>query len=124
MGENLAVSAKFDSAIPCATCPFGRGGDSLRHMRPDRLIDIANADSFTCHKTTTQTGDGSERECAGFMIHKVANGGSTQMMRIAARIGLMPEEIWDSIHEQADAGESVVCELEELIELHDSGEPG
>ncbi len=118
------MSQKFDSAVPCSTCPFGRGPKSLRHLHPERIVEIADATGFTCHKTTRQTGDGTERECAGFMIYKVATDGSTQMMRIAGRIGLMSEAVWDSIHEQAESGETVICDLDELIELHETGEQG
>lgn len=116
------MSRKYDSPHPCASCPFGRGPESVRHLRGDRLQDIVQAGGFTCHKTTEETGDGSERECAGFMIYKMANDGPTQMMRIATRIGLMSEEVWDKLWEQADTGETVVTDWNELLDQHEKGE--
>ncbi len=118
------MSHKYDSPHPCASCPFGRGPESLRHLRHDRLLEICHAGGFTCHKTSKETGDGTERECAGHMIFKVATGGSTQMMRIAGRMGWMSEEVWDEIHDQAEHGETVITDLFELVEAHESGETG
>lgn len=58
---------------PCANCPFR--SDVKPFLHPARAVEIANADSFVCHKTlgpADDEGDGtivsSSQECAGWQM--------------------------------------------------------
>jgi hypothetical protein len=83
---------KFTLITPCAQCPFlkkmARGFDLAR------LEEFA-AGSFHCHQTGNQdeeTGDytptADSLACAGALIYLEKRGRSSQMMRIAERLGL------------------------------------
>lgn len=80
----------FDLKKPCADCPFR--SDKLFQLRPDRVKEIVNGDSFPCHKTVDYsegTPDTSkEQECAGLMIMLEHMEQPNQMMRIAERLGV------------------------------------
>jgi hypothetical protein len=77
---------------PCPECPFLRGERAVR-LTLGRIQEIAgnmlssSGGEFHCHKTSRQTGDGSQRHCAGALIFAEKNGNATQMMRIAERLG-------------------------------------
>ncbi len=57
---------------PCQHCPFRSNIKPFLH--PERAIEIANADSFPCHKTVDYDDDGdgcltnNSIECIGFEI--------------------------------------------------------
>ena len=92
---------KYDLKKPCDNCPFLRTGGV--RLTAQRIEEIAggilgwNGKTFACHKTTIDVeddeglgarGDGPEtRHCAGALIFAEKNQGSTQLMRIAERLG-------------------------------------
>jgi Family of unknown function (DUF6283) len=51
--------------IPCAQCPF-RKDTQKGWLGGERMADILEQDSFTCHKTS----DPNRLQCAGHMIIK------------------------------------------------------
>lgn len=86
---------------PCPECPFRNDLDH-GYLRADRIREIAESlfqgGSFPCHKTTEyeEDDDGfgdmhetdASEQCAGAEIFLVKQGMSTQMGRIAERLGL------------------------------------
>ena len=75
-------SKKFVWRMPamCENCPFSSSHDG-RHLRqtlhPLRMLEIEAGllagDPFFCHKTTKQTGDGSNLVCAGALDFQAQN---------------------------------------------------
>jgi len=81
------------TAKKCADCPFASSGAGLhlrRTLRRDRwreiLASLRRGESFHCHKTTDETGDGSNLVCAGSLDWQDSHGVSSQMARIAERL--------------------------------------
>lgn len=90
----------YNLSKPCANCPFRN--DIPGYLARERVIEIAesvlNQQSFPCHKTTVED-DGDEavgelvstadsEQCAGAEIFAAFHGRSSQMARIAERLGL------------------------------------
>jgi hypothetical protein len=87
----------FKLTAPCKNCPFRTDVDF--RLRPERAREICDAllhdFSFACHKTvdySAEDEDGyvpseGEQHCAGALIFLEQMGRSTQLMRIAERIG-------------------------------------
>jgi hypothetical protein len=78
---------------PCADCPFNAKGPGLRlrfGLRPGRWREILSAlrrdGHFLCHKTTGETGDGSNLLCAGAMAWQERRGLPSQLVRIMERL--------------------------------------
>ncbi len=78
---------------PCVDCPFNARGPGA-HLRrtlhrarwAEILRDLLNNEHFTCHKTTHETGDGSERMCAGAIEWQERRGVSSNLQRIMERV--------------------------------------
>lgn len=77
----------------CADCPFAKNGPGLhlrKSLRPGRwrqiLSHLDRDGQFPCHKTTHETGDGSERMCAGAIEYQEAHNGPGQLQRIMERL--------------------------------------
>lgn len=78
---------------PCPDCPFKK--DTLKGwLGFNRADEIANCDSFICHKTG-ETGKGKRKQCAGFMILKQQESTFYRMLNHASRQYLLEEK--DSI---------------------------
>lgn len=114
---------KWDMKKPCGNCPFKRRGHIPLH--PERVQEIAGMmlDSqggvFPCHKTTQLDDDGEpigregQVHCAGALCFAEKHGTSTQMMRIAGRLGMydptplerwsVQVEVFDTLDEMQDA---------------------
>jgi hypothetical protein len=86
-------------ANPCENCPFRTDIDG--YLRRDRVVEIAESlfrgASFPCHETTEEWEDDEESgmvetqsssQCAGAEIFLAKQGTSTQMSRIAERLGM------------------------------------
>lgn len=80
---------------PCPDCPFR--SDVKPYLKADRVREIRRSlvqGEFACHKTTEHDGDGQhipstgEVHCAGALILMEKEGRSSQMTRIAARLGM------------------------------------
>lgn len=77
----------------CADCPFHSKGPGLRLRRSltagrwSGILQHLRRDShFTCHKTTGETGDGSELMCAGAIEWQEKRGLSSQLQRVMERL--------------------------------------
>ena len=77
----------------CEDCPFATKGKGLhlrKSLRPARwrsiLYGLRHNESFTCHKTAEETGDGSNLVCAGAMEWQEAHGVSANYVRVMERI--------------------------------------
>lgn len=80
---------------PCDDCPFRRTG-GIR-LRAERILELARdvtgnpGAQFWCHKTTGKMArvrrDLRNQQCAGALIFCERQGKSTQLMRIAERLG-------------------------------------
>lgn len=89
----------FDLKRPCAECPFRR--DIPGYLTGARAREIANAvldgSTFPCHHTTEtiETDDGESdcvataesQHCAGALILARRRGRSSQLSRVAERLG-------------------------------------
>lgn len=114
----------YGLTTPCANCPFR--ADIKPYLHPERVEEIQEGlerGEFPCHKTTTleddADGEGTHRtdtdkemHCAGALILKEKLGESSQMMRIAERLGMydytkldMDAPVYDSWEEMIDAQE-------------------
>lgn len=78
---------------PCANCPFNKSGAGL-HLRkslyPGRwreiLLGLRMGQGFHCHKTTDETGDGSNLLCAGAISYQEKIGTSSNLQRVMERL--------------------------------------
>ena len=77
----------------CADCPFAKTGPGVhlrKTLRPGRWREITSGllrgEHFNCHKTTDETGDGSNLVCAGSIEWQDKRGLSSQYARIAERL--------------------------------------
>jgi hypothetical protein len=66
------MSSPWRQPVPCDNCPFNSEGEglylrrSLARGRFQQICDDLKAGlTFNCHKTTHETGDGTELVCAG-----------------------------------------------------------
>ncbi len=105
---------------PCADCPFRNDRPGyLTQARVREIETTLERGEFYCHKTTVPVEDdeGGERvptkdslHCAGALILMEKEGRSSQMMRIAERVGMydaskldMDAPVYDSFDEMAEA---------------------
>ncbi len=89
---------------PCPDCPFRNDRPGyLRVARVTKIVEsLARGGSFPCHKTTDHDDDEGEHghisspdevQCAGAEIFLAHQGTSTQLSRIAGRLGLPVAEL-------------------------------
>lgn len=84
---------KWRMDAKCADCPFAESGPG-RHLRrtlkPARWREILAAlrrdQHFICHKTSHETGNGTNLICAGAIEWQEARGLSSQLQRVCERI--------------------------------------
>ena len=84
----------YTMTAPCDACPFLNTPNNKRAFSVRRLKDFASG-SFPCHKTADIDEEASEFianeasvHCAGALIFNEKRRQSTQMMRIAERLGM------------------------------------
>lgn len=90
---------KYELTKPCPHCPFR--SDIKPYLTPDRVEEIMESlerSTFTCHLTTVSDEDGDDcgemrdgpnaQHCAGALILQKKEGESSQMTRIAGRLGM------------------------------------
>lgn len=106
----------YDMAKPCVKCPFVRG--TAMRLRPARIREIEgavnqhNGATMPCHETLDyRDGEGGREtsktaHCAGALIYIEKQGVSSQMMRIAERLGMYDRTkladaglVWDDLGE-------------------------
>lgn len=101
----MAAAAKpFGLRAPCTSCPFRT--DLPVSLRPGRAREIhrsiASGQQFPCHKTVDYSGetpsDLHATACAGALIISEREGHSSQMTRIAERLGMYDRE---KLHQDA-----------------------
>lgn len=114
---------KYDMTKPCAKCPFRRG--TVMKLTRARIIDLErslirhNGATFPCHETLDyDVGLDDEphhtektTHCAGALAYIEKHGVSSQMMRIAERLGMYDRH---ALMEQS--GDLVWANLEEWLE--------
>jgi hypothetical protein len=83
----------------CVDCPFARTGPGAHLRRTlqrgrwrEILTGLLNEQHFMCHKTTPETGDGSNRVCAGAIEWQDRRGVSSQYVRICERLDYFKEK--------------------------------
>lgn len=83
---------------PCIDCPFTRtpeGTHLRKSLRPGRMAgirrDLRAGNHFNCHKTTGETGDGSNLVCAGALEYQNGLGITSNYQRICERLEHMRE---------------------------------
>jgi len=114
---------KYDLRKPCPHCPFRN--DIKPYLTPERVEEIQDGlyrGTFACHDTTVCSDNGDDdgemvetkdsQHCAGALILKEKLGESSQMMRIAERLGLydhrkldMTSPVYDCFEDMIDAQE-------------------
>lgn len=87
------TATRWRMSEPCADCPFNRTGPGARlakSLAPARMAEIKRAlmndESFFCHKTTDDTGNGTNLICAGALAWQESHGASSQYARICERL--------------------------------------
>lgn len=92
----MAKGSRWKMDAPCADCPFSdseKGKHLASTLRPGRIAEIKRelkADGhFLCHKTTHETGNGTNLVCAGALAWQEERGLSSQYVRICERISGM-----------------------------------
>ena len=80
----------------CDNCPFNTSGSgrqlrrSLDAGRWEEIIDgIRNDEAFFCHKTTFETGDGTNLICAGALHWQHRHGVSSNLERVMERLDVI-----------------------------------
>jgi hypothetical protein len=102
---------------PCADCPFLRkGGIPLTSGRIEEISETVLGNpggTFACHQTTGVKGGPKkvEAHCAGALIFMEKNEASTQMLRIASRLGM-----YDPAQLDVDAFDLVYDDTDEWLE--------
>ena len=83
----------WKTAKPCGDCPFSssKAGVHLRKsLKPERWRKIKagllQQEHFYCHKTTDETGNGTNLVCAGSIDWQDKHGVSSQYVRICERL--------------------------------------
>lgn len=78
---------------PCSNCPFNNSGEGLllkKSLAPGRWAEILdglrNDEAFFCHKTTYETGDGTNLYCAGALAWQRKRGMDSNFMRVMERL--------------------------------------
>ena len=89
----------YKMAAMCADCPFAASGPGLhlrKSLRPGRwreiLAGLRRQEHFVCHKTTDETGDGSNLICAGSIEWQDKRGVSSQYLRVCERLDYFAEK--------------------------------
>lgn len=85
---------RWKMETPCDTCPFATSGPGLelrQTLRPGRWYEILTMlargqEHFTCHKTTGETGNGTNLICAGAMALQHKHGLTSNYERVCERI--------------------------------------
>ncbi len=87
---------KWRMESPCENCPFNASGPGLhlrRSLRRGRWLEITRGllrgTYFTCHKTTHETGDGSDLVCAGAIAWQERRGASSNLQRVMERLSAL-----------------------------------
>ena len=129
------MSALVVTKAPCAKCPFRKDVPIYLHQarRAEIAATLINGGGFDCHATVDYSNEdehgdvvpdsGDASLCAGAMASLAQSGGSNQMVRIAARLGMldseahpeMPEIVW-SLTEWVRLAEGATVEDPDEIE--------
>ncbi len=84
-------SKTFTWRLPtmCTDCPFASSGPGLhlrKSLQPGRfagiLAGLRRGEHFFCHKTTAETGDGSNLVCAGALAYLKTHGIASAYVRL------------------------------------------
>lgn len=94
-------------AEPCIDCPFSNSEDGkhlARSLKKGRIAEIKRAlrndQYFTCHKTTDETGNGTNLVCAGALAWQNERGLSSNFQRVMESLDYFRER------RKAQVGES------------------
>jgi len=98
-GNHMPTDTAWRVEKKCSSCPFMPAGegkhlwDSLADGRREEILEgLSTAGHFLCHKTTTETGDGTNLVCAGSMEWQKKNGHQESIyVRVCRAIGRPPE---------------------------------
>ncbi len=89
----MAKKSKWKMEKPCADCPFSdsaKGTHLRKSLNPGRMAsikrDLRRDKHFLCHKTTNETGDGSNLVCAGALAWQDERGLSSNYVRVCERL--------------------------------------
>lgn len=90
---------KWRMLSKCDNCPFASRGPGLKLRRSLSVVrwqrilgGLLRGEHFYCHKTTEETGDGSNLVCAGSIEWQDKHGASSQYVRICERLGAIQGE--------------------------------
>jgi len=93
------MSSAWRMEKPCVDCPFNAWGPGL-HLRKTLgrrrwssiLAGLRAEQSFTCHKTTHETGDDSNLMCAGAIAWQNKRGISSNLQRCCEAVDYFAEQ--------------------------------
>ena len=109
----------FDLKRPCKNCPWLKELGPKFQLHPDRIREIVNASSFSCHKTVnydameedengeceTQYKKSGAQQCAGLIAMLWKQGEMNQITQVATRLTdfdpsrIDGSEVYDSVEE-------------------------
>lgn len=106
MTDDYIRKTYFPLKKPCSTCPFRKDYGHTFGMSRERILEIANAVAFKCHKTFanpsgTRTKDDPQPQteptiqCHGLMTVLAREQRANQMMRHAIRMNIIDPEKFD-----------------------------
>jgi len=84
--------SEWKMTAPCIDCPFSdsEAGKHLAKSLERRMAsikrDLSNDQYFLCHKTTEETGNGTNLVCAGALEWQEARGLSSNYVRACKRL--------------------------------------
>lgn len=123
LGGTQGQVVNFDMTKPCRKCPFRRGTvmklTEARIRELDRSLIRHNGATFLCHETVDYSEDSAGRStsktkhCAGALAYIENQGVSSQMMRIAERLGMYDRKklledagdlVWEDVVEWLEGG--------------------
>lgn len=87
------------------------------------MMTSKDGGAFPCHKTLDYSGDGdglyreTSQHCAGALIFAEKNGNSTQMMRIAERLGMYDAAVLMANQENVDMVFDSISEMKKAIAI-------
>lgn len=89
----MPTFAKWRKVKPCVDCPFNKDGPG-RHLRdslgPGRwrsiLASLRRHEHFVCHKTSAETGNGTDLLCAGAIAYQEKHHCISNFQQIMERL--------------------------------------
>jgi len=98
-GDAMPRGHQWRMIHPCSDCPLSESAAGLhlrRSLHPGRVAEIKRSlrqgKTFMCHKTTDETGNGSNLLCAGGLDYCESVGASSNYQRVCQTLDWLREQ--------------------------------